>query len=121
MLTTLRFSFLCVLCAAAAQLAAAAPPPLAVPDKIDFNRDVRPILSENCFFCHGPDKAKRKANLRLDTRDGLLSAIEGERFPAVPGHPDQSEIVKRITTADDDERMPDPKSGKHLSDREIAV
>jgi hypothetical protein len=99
--------------------AVAAEPP--VPATIDFNRDVRPILSDNCFFCHGPDKNKRKADLRLDTRDGLFTAIEKTRFPAVAGHPEQSEIYKRIITADDDERMPDPKSGKHLTDREIAV
>src|SRR4051794_37811442 len=89
-----------------------------IPDKIDFNRDVRPILSENCFFCHGPDKNKRKADLRLDKKEGLFTAIENKLFPAVPGHPEQSEIFKRITTADDDDRMPDPKSGKHLTDHD---
>lgn len=114
---TIRFSFLlCVLCASAVSLFAAP-----IPDKIDFNRDVRPILSENCFFCHGPDKNKRKADLRLDTKEGLFTAIENKRFPVLPGHPEQSEIFKRITTTDDDERMPDPKSGKHLTDHDISV
>jgi hypothetical protein len=112
-----RFSFIfCVLCASAANVLAAP-----IPEKIDFNRDVRPILSENCFFCHGPDKNKRKADLRLDTKEGLFTAIEKKRFPAVPGHPEQSEIFKRIITTDDDDRMPDPKSGKHLTDHDIAV
>ncbi|MDB5322579.1 MAG: Protein of unknown function (DUF1553)/Protein of unknown function (DUF1549)/Planctomycete [Phycisphaerales bacterium] len=111
---------LCVLCASVVNLPAiAAEPPL--PATIDFNRDVRPILSDNCFFCHGPDKNKRKADLRLDTKEGLFTPIEKTRLPAVPGHPEQSEIYKRIITPDDDERMPDPKSGKHLTDQEIAV
>jgi hypothetical protein len=106
---------LCVLSISA--VAFAAP----IPDKIDFNRDVRPILSENCFFCHGPDKNKRKADLRLDTREGIFTAIENKRFPAVPGHPERSEIFKRVITTDDDDRMPDPKSGKHLTDHDISV
>jgi hypothetical protein len=117
-----RLCLLCVLCVSAVSfLASAEQGKNPVPDKIDFNRDVRPILSENCFFCHGPDKGKRKADLRLDTKDGLFTAIEGKRTPAMPGHPERSEIYKRITTDDDDDRMPDPKSGKHLTDREIAV
>jgi hypothetical protein len=106
---------------AMATTASAAPAAAPIPDRIDFNRDVRPIFSENCFFCHGPDKNKRKAGLRLDTRDGIFSAIEQKRFAAVPGHPEKSEIYKRITAADDDERMPDPKSGKTLSAHDIAV
>jgi hypothetical protein len=111
---------LCVvgLCVARGASAAGADAP--VPERIDFNRDVRPILSENCFACHGPDKGKRKAGLRLDTREGLFTAIEG-RHPAVAGKPGESEIYKRVVTKDDDERMPDPKSGKTLSPREIAV
>ena len=67
--------------ALAALLAAPAP---GAERKIDFNRDVRPILSENCFHCHGPDKNKRKADLRLDTREGLFSKID-DVFPVVPG------------------------------------
>jgi hypothetical protein len=85
-----------------------------VPERIDFNRDVRPILSENCFFCHGPDKDKRKAGLRLDTKEGLFTAIK-KRHPAVAGKPEESEIYKRIVATDDEERMPDPNSGKSLS------
>jgi hypothetical protein len=91
--------------------AGAAEPPL--PGVIDFNRDVRPILADNCYQCHGPDKNKRKANLRLDTAEG--------RRVIVPGKPGQSELVRRITTEDKDERMPDPKSGKRLSPRQIAL
>src|SRR5215207_7583781 len=92
-------AFLCVLCASAVSSSAAGP---ALPDTIDFNRDVRPILSDNCFACHGPDKNTRKADLRLDTKAGLFTAIEGKRHPAVAGKPSESEIYKRITTEDDD-------------------
>src|SRR3954470_20603118 len=77
------------------------------PDKIRFNRDVRPILSDNCFACHGPDKNKRKAKLRLDDRDTALSLKA-----LVPNKPDESEIVTRIFSADPKEKMPPPESNK---------
>src|ERR1700678_1616898 len=63
----------------------------ALPDKIDFNRDVRPIFSENCYTCHGPDKNKRKADLRLDTHDGLLGKT-GKLGVVVAGKPGESEL-----------------------------
>ncbi len=91
-----------------------------LPRAIDFNRDVRPILSENCYACHGPDKNKRKAHLRLDTRDGLFTAARGAA-PVVPGRPGDSELYRRVTAADPAERMPEPKSGKSLSPRQLAV
>ena len=78
---------------------------------VDFNRDVRPILSNNCFACHGPDDKERKADLRLDTREGIAAAV-------TPGKPDASELVKRVTSPDLGELMPPPKSGKVLSRRE---
>src|SRR5690349_4278622 len=102
---------LCLGLAGAGPQAAAAEPQL--PASIDFNRDIRPILSANCYPCHGPDKDKRKARLRLDTRDGLFSAPRGQPT-IVRGRPDESELYLRITTADKNERMPDPKSGKTL-------
>jgi hypothetical protein len=87
-----------------------------IPAVIDFNRDIRPILSENCYQCHGPDKNKRKAHLRLDTREGLFA-----KGAVVPSQAGKSELLRRVTTADKDERMPDPKSGKSLTDRQIAL
>ena len=105
-----------VLCVAARADEARQP----VPDRIQFNRDIRPILAENCYACHGPDANKRKADLRLDTKDGLFAAIK-DKHPVVPGNTDQSELFRRITADDPDERMPDPKSGKRLSDRQIAL
>lgn len=92
----------------------------AIPATIDFNRDIRPILSDNCYFCHGPDKNRRKADLRLDMHDGLFSTIK-DHTTVIPGKPQQSELFLRVIESDPDQRMPDPKSNKRLSDREIAL
>ena len=78
--------------------------------QLRFNRDIRPILSDNCFLCHGPDKNKRKAKLRLDDR-----AIALEKKAIVPGDVSKSELVRRIFTNDPDDQMPPPDSGKHLT------
>ncbi len=80
---------------------------------IDFNRDVRPILSDACFHCHGPDEAERKADLRLDTRDGAQSVTT----PASG----ESALIHRLTTADPDDLMPPPDSGKSLTASQIAI
>ena len=73
-------------------------------EPVRYNRDIRPILSDKCFFCHGPDEKKREAKLRLDTREGALkSAI-------VPGKPDKSELLRRVTTKDADDHMPPAKA-----------
>jgi hypothetical protein len=79
-----------------------------VADDPVFNRDVRPILSENCFHCHGPDPATREADLRLDFEDSVMAVIE-------PGDIDASELVRRILSDDVDEQMPPPDSKKQLS------
>src|SRR5262245_54772022 len=71
--------------------------------KVDFARDVRPILADTCFACHGPDEKTRKADLRLDTKDGLLGGGS-----VVPGKPDKSELISRIATHDATELMPPP-------------
>jgi mono/diheme cytochrome c family protein len=84
------------------------------PAKVEFSRDVRPILSENCFACHGFDKAARKADLRLDTQEGATATTDGVTA-VVPGKPEASELFARIMTDDEDDLMPPKKSGKHLT------
>ena len=79
-------------------------------EPVDFNRDIRPILSENCFYCHGQDGNKRQADLRLDIRD---LAIQANAF--VPGKHAESSLISRIQSADIDEQMPPPKSNRKLS------
>src|SRR4051812_48982656 len=78
---------------------------------VDFTRDVLPILSDNCFFCHGPDEKARKAKLRFDTKEGAFRVRDGEAV-IVPGKSGESELVRRITARDDDEKMPPPKSAR---------
>ncbi len=84
---------------------------------IDFTRQVRPILAENCFACHGPDDKARKAKLRLDTKEGAL----GHAGAIVPGKPDESELIARVTSKEADQVMPPPKSGKKLTAEQIAL
>src|SRR5205809_637077 len=93
----------------------------AVPDKIRFNQHVRPILSGNCFYCHGPDPKHREADLRLDQRETATADLGGYSA-IVPGKPEQSALLKRVTSTDPDEQMPPPASKKpHLSDEQIAI
>ena len=87
-------------------------------DAVDFNRDIRPILSDKCFHCHGPDSEKRKANLRLDTEAGAKSMLDG-RYPIHPTDPDQGTVLARIISRDPEEQMPPPKSGRQLSEPEM--
>ncbi|SVA94297.1 uncharacterized protein METZ01_LOCUS147151, partial [marine metagenome] len=91
-----------------------------VAEEISFNRDVRPILSANCFSCHGPDKKARKAKLRLDTREGALFDLGGYRA-LEPGKADDSELILRVETDDPDDQMPPPDTGHALTaeDRRI--
>src|SRR3954471_8186548 len=91
-----------------------------LPAKVEFNRDIRPILSENCYQCHGPDKNARKADLRLDTKEGLFNPIDGNS-PIVPGNLEKSELYRRIITTDREDLMPKPKSGKTLTAKQIAL
>ena len=78
---------------------------------IDFNRDIRPISSENCIVCHGPDAKHREADLRLDVRDGALGKTGGPAA-VVPGQPEKSELIARLISEDEDVRMPPPDTGK---------
>ncbi len=90
---------------------------LAADDEILFNRDIRPILSDKCFRCHGPDSATREADLRLDQEEMAKADRDGN--PAiVPGHPEQSSLIQRIFDEEESTRMPPPDSGRTLSDRE---
>jgi hypothetical protein len=90
------------------------------PDRVEFNRDIRPILSNKCFQCHGPDSAKREAELRLDREQDAKADRNG--VPAIkPGRLDNSELIRRITSEVKDERMPPEEGGKQLTTQEIAV
>lgn len=88
---------------------------------IDFNRDVRPILSNKCFACHGPDASKRKAGLRLDDADSATHESESGAVAVVPGDLDASEMIQRITADDPDNRMPPSTFGKPVDAAEVAV
>jgi Protein of unknown function (DUF1553)/Protein of unknown function (DUF1549)/Concanavalin A-like lectin/glucanases superfamily/Planctomycete cytochrome C len=89
-------------------------------DDLTFNRDIRPILSENCFHCHGQDPKNREAGLRLDTRDGSLESIDGHSA-IVPHNATASELVKRIFSNDSDEQMPPSDSNRHLSEEQKLI
>ncbi|MCH8047870.1 MAG: PSD1 domain-containing protein [Planctomycetes bacterium] len=83
--------------------------------KIDFNRQIRSLLAENCFKCHGPDAKKVEGGLRLHEREPALAELDSGEFAIVAGKPDASALVARINSPDPDERMPPPKSGGKLS------
>ncbi len=87
-------------------------------EPVDFNRDVRPILSEHCFACHGPDHRVREADLRLDTEDGLFADRDGYRIVA-PGDSSASELIARVTSDDPNMVMPPTESNKSLTPRQI--
>ena len=98
--------------------------PLAAPaadDAITFNRDVRPILAENCYSCHGPDPGARKEDIRFDREDGFFGDRDGAGPTVVKSKPEKSLLFERITTKDPEEIMPPPKSRKKLKASEIAV
>jgi hypothetical protein len=91
--------------------------PAVADEPVEFNRDIRPLLSARCFHCHGPDAQQRQADLRLDTRDGATVDRDGS-FAIVPGKPEQSSLFVRITSRDDDERMPPADVGAPLTAQE---
>ena len=94
-----------------------------LPDRIDYNFHVRPILSDKCFACHGPDTKARKAGLRLDMKDSAFARLEGsnKRYAVAPGSLKKSQLIHRITHHDPEEIMPPPESNHNLSPYEIEI
>src|SRR3954467_4034633 len=115
--TLLRFSL-------SAALLGCTPAPLAVDllstGKVDYPREIRPIPSDNCYHCHGPDAEHREKKLRLDTKAGLFDKAD-DVIPFVPGKLEQSEGWLRILSTDKDEQMPPPKSHKKLTAAQIEL
>jgi len=93
----------------------------ALPDKVDFNYHVKPLLSDRCYACHGPDEKARQAKLRLDTPEGAFKALDDGMFVVKPGDAARSELIRRITARDPDDRMPPPESKLSLSAGEIEL
>ena len=88
--------------------------------KVDFTNEVRPILSEYCFHCHGPDKSTREAGLRLDLSEGALKDLGGY-YAIIPGKPEDSELVFRLHSDDKNEIMPPPETGKRLNKKQKEI
>jgi mono/diheme cytochrome c family protein len=86
---------------------------------LDFDRDIRPVFSENCFACHGPDEEKRKGGLRFDQKQGAFKQLKSGDYAIVPGDVAKSKLLERITAKDPDEIMPPPKTGKKLTAAQI--
>src|SRR5688572_25494193 len=89
----------------------------ATSDPINYSRDIRPLLSNHCFQCHGPG-GKPKGGLRLDVREDALRALKSGARAIVPGTPAKSELIARITSSDPDAKMPPPETRKQLKDAE---
>src|SRR6266545_5959397 len=90
-----------------------------LPQVIEFNRDVRPILSDKCFTCHGPDKSHRMKSLRFDVEEEAKRDLGDGHFAIVPGDPDKSELIRRVTMPTSAGRMPFGKDP--LSDKDVAL
>ncbi len=92
-----------------------------LPDKIDFNFHIRPILSDNCFLCHGPDVSSREADLRLDLEETAKAILDNGKRPIHAGNWTASEMMRRVTSDDPDLQMPPPEMNKQLTKREMAL
>ena len=90
-------------------------------DDIDFSRDIRPILSDKCFACHGPEEAHREGGFRFDRQDSAFGEADSGEHPIVPGHPEESELVSRITSDFDGIQMPPKETNKPLTKHEIGL
>ncbi|MEM9896892.1 MAG: DUF1549 domain-containing protein, partial [Bacteroidota bacterium] len=97
--------------------------PVQLPEKVDFNFHIKPILSDRCFACHGPDEKTRKGNLRLDTEEGAFALVDSaeNRYAIVAGDLKQSHLVNRIESQDPEWMMPPPESNLSLSTYEVAI
>ena len=93
---------------------------LAKDPPIDFSKDVLPVLSDRCFHCHGPDEENRQAEMRLDIKDDVFSATEGQPL-VVPGKPEESRLFQRVSTADEDQRMPPKHAVRQLTTAEVEL
>ncbi len=115
---------LALLCSTWSSLAQNSPPD-SLPQTVGFNRDIRPILSDKCFKCHGPSSTSRRASLRLDSEDAVLkdatrnTQAEGTMQVIAPGDPERSTVMHRITATDPKRRM--PFGGEPLSDRQVKL
>ena len=96
---------------------------VSLPEKVSYNFDIRPILSDKCFACHGPDAKKREADLRLDLAEGAYAALKDNpsKFAIVPGSPEKSAVLHRITSEEPTELMPPPESNLSLTQGEIKL
>jgi hypothetical protein len=117
-----RTLFLSLIVAGFVAFASRAAPPQdePLPEVVLFNRDIRPLLSDACFHCHGPDKARRKGSLRLDRPEDAYADRGGYRL-LVPGEPGKSELLRRLTAEEPAERMPPAASGRKVTPRQIAL
>lgn len=121
----LRFRFAalvgwgCWSCVGAAAVGAAEDARATSPGPVDYTRDVRPILAETCYACHGPDEETREARLRLDERESVVDRRRGPRYVVRPGRPERSLLYRVVTAEDPDDRMPPAESGKSLSAAQV--
>ena len=92
-----------------------------LPDTVDFNQHIRPIISTNCYTCHGPDISSREAGLRLDIRDSAIVQLESGERAVVPGNHEESELIRRVTSTNPDEQMPPSDVKKTLSEYEVGL
>src|SRR5437660_4278444 len=88
---------------------------------IDFNRDIRPILSKNCYACHGPDAKSRTTKMRLDKRESATAKNKKGKAPILPGKPDESELIRRVSTKEEADHMPPAETGIQLTPVQIAT